>query len=124
MPTTATPPGFLVREAKTGRSLRYGPPPGVLVVSALARFEAMMSRRTRWAESPEALMSKESICHLLAATLLDDGPEQADAPGKRLLHGVVAKRVAGEEDHFAVHVNVVAVGARGRGTVLLGPERQ
>src|SRR5580692_2206477 len=37
-------------------SLRlYGPPSGVRVVSALARFSVMISARERWASMPDAL---------------------------------------------------------------------
>src|SRR6476660_1959645 len=44
--------------ANTASLRRYGPPSGVLVVSALARFSTRSSVRARWADMPEALTER------------------------------------------------------------------
>src|SRR5579862_7209819 len=45
-------------EANTASLRRYGPPSGVRVVSALARFSTSSSVRARWADMPDALTER------------------------------------------------------------------
>src|SRR5262245_14181535 len=70
-PATCTPPSGVPgwrssdgklcgSPARSTTTLRlYGPPFAVTVVSLFARFSAMTSMRLRWAERPDALMSRE-----------------------------------------------------------------